>query len=148
MHWDWKLGRPLLCPVSPVDPPLTLTTQGEHTNATPIRRLPLSKASRILGVHLSPDGDFPSKWIVLKEKADTFAIRLRSPKLTPTDIQTFHQTMYALAMRYFLPSLAVDKEELAPIQSKVLASMLQKLGYSSKIPVAIRHGPIELGGLL
>ena len=25
--------------------------------------------------------------------------------------------------------------------------MLQKMGYSSKIPTAIRHGPIELGGL-
>ena len=50
-------------------------------------------------------------------------------------------------MRYVLPALAVNEEELAPIQSKVLASMLQKMGYSSKIPVAIGHGPIELGGL-
>lgn len=50
-------------------------------------------------------------------------------------------------MRYVLPALAVDEEELAPIQSKILASMLQKLGYSSKMPVAIRHGPVELGGL-
>ena len=147
MYWDWKLGRPLLRSVAATDPPLTLTTQGEHTNAIPIRRLPITKASRILGVHLSPNGDFSNQLIVLKTKADIFAIRLRSPKLTPQDIQTFHQTMYAPAMRYVLPALAVDEEELAPIQSKILASMLQKLGYSSKIPVAIRHGPVELGGL-
>jgi hypothetical protein len=147
MHWDWKLGRPHLRPVSPQDPSLTLTTQGDTTTSTEIRRLPLTKASRILGVHLSPNGDFSKQLIVLKEKADTFAIRLRSPKLTSNDIQTFHRTMYAPAMRYVLPALAVDEEELAPIQSKVLASMLQKLGYSSKIPTSIRHGPIELGGL-
>ena len=84
---------------------------------------------------------------VLKEKADSFAIRLRTPKLTPRDIQTFHQTMYAPAMRYVLPCLAIDEEELEPIQTKVLKSMLQKLGYSSKLPTAIRHGPPELGGL-
>lgn len=76
------------------------------------------------------------------------AIRLRSPKLTPQDIKTFHRTMYAPAMRYVLPAaLAVDEEELAPVQTQVLASMLQKLGYSSKTPTAIRHGPMEIGGL-
>jgi len=53
--------------------------------------------------------------------------------------------MYTPALKYVLPALAVDEEELAPIQSKILPVMLQKLG--RKLPTEIGHGPIELGGL-
>ena len=55
--------------------------------------------------------------------------------------------MYEPAMRYSLPTLAVDEEELDHVQTKVLSIMLQKLGVSSKIPTAIRHGPIDMGGI-
>ena len=60
---------------------------------------------------------------------------------------TFHRTTYGPSMRYVIPALAIDEEELAPVQSNILASMLQKLGYSSKLPTATCHGPKELGGL-
>ena len=146
LFWDWKQGRPQARLILPTDPTLQLTTQGTD-NPIPIKRLPLDHASRILGVHLSPDGNFAKQLTVLKEKADGFAIKLRSPRLTPQDIHTFHRTMYTPAMKYVLPALAVDEEELGKVQTKVLASMLQKLGYSSKTPTAVRHGPIELGGL-
>ena len=56
--------------------------------------------------------------------------------------------MYEPAMSYYsLPALAVDSSELATIQSNVLAIMLQKLGISSKLPTAIRHGPVDVGGV-
>jgi hypothetical protein len=50
-------------------------------------------------------------------------------------------------MRYSLASVAVNEENLAPVQSKVLQSILRKLHISSTIPTSLRHGPIELGGL-
>ncbi|KAI2512440.1 hypothetical protein MHU86_1893 [Fragilaria crotonensis] len=55
--------------------------------------------------------------------------------------------MYAPAMQYVLPCLALDEEEMAPVQTQVITSILQKLGYSSKLPTEIRYGPSELGGL-
>ena len=55
--------------------------------------------------------------------------------------------MYAPAMRYILPCLAIDEEELGNVQTKVATSMLQKLGYPSTLPTEIRYGPVELGGL-
>ena len=141
LYWDWKSGRPQARAITATDRPLQLTTQGAKT-LTPIERSSINHASRILGIHLAPDGNFSKQLEVLKTKADEMAIRLRSPKLTPQDIRTFHRTMYAPAMRYVLPALAVDEEELAQVQTQVLASILQKLGYSSKTPTAIRHGPI------
>ena len=50
-------------------------------------------------------------------------------------------------MRYVLPSLAVDEEELNTVQAKILSAMLNKLGHTSKLPTEIHHGPIEMGGL-
>ena len=147
MHWSWKHGRPETREILETDPNLSLSTQASASETIDIKRLPLTKATRILGVHLAPDGNFAQQLIVLKNKADEVSIRLRSPKLTPQDIITFHRTMYSPAMRYVLPTMAVDEEELAPVQTNILASMLQKLGYSSKLPTAIRHGPRELGGL-
>ena len=50
-------------------------------------------------------------------------------------------------MRYSLAALAVDEQALSGIQTRIMKSLLQKKGYSSKIPTSIRHGPIEMGSL-
>jgi hypothetical protein len=148
MYWDWKKGRPQLRPTQPQDGTVALTTQGnDQSTPTPILRNDIDKATRILGVYLSPDGDFKTQIKILKKKADQFASRLRSPRLSPQDIHTFHRTTYGPSMKYILPALAVDEEELSVIQSKILSAILNKLGHHSKLPTEIRHGPIEMGGL-
>jgi hypothetical protein len=95
----------------------------------------------------SPDGDFSQHLRVMKAKADSYAVHLRSPKLTASDIRIFHRTIYAPAMKYSLPAVAVDKEAFAPVQSRILTSILNGLGVSRTIPTAIRHGPAAMGGL-
>ena len=147
MYWHWKEGRPAIRPPHSEEPPVTLTSgSNQHIHHT-IKRTTVDTASKMLGVHLAPSGDFSFQLRVMNDKADKYALRLRSPRLTPQDIRVFNRTMYEPAMRYSLPALAVDSSELAPIQSNVLASMLQKLGISSKLPTAIRHCPIDMGGV-
>jgi hypothetical protein len=148
MYWDWKNGRPQLRPAEPLDGIVETTTQGNDTaTPTPIRRTETNKANRILGVYLSPDGDFKTQIQILKKKADQFATRLRSPRLSAQDIHLFHRTTYGPSMKYVLPALAIDEEELSTIQTKILAAILNKLGHNSKLPTEIRHGPIDRGGL-
>lgn len=56
--------------------------------------------------------------------------------------------MYAPArMRYVVPALAVDEEELSTIQANILPVMLNKLGFSQTTPTEIRQGPKEMGGI-
>ena len=43
--------------------------------------------------------------------------------------------------------MATDEENLAPVQTLMITTALQKLGASKTTPTAIRHGPLELGGL-
>ena len=129
------------------NPLLTLMTQGDRTKEFTIKQLPTSKAIKILGIFLAPAGIYSENLAVLKTKADELATSLQSLKLTTRDIQTFHQTMYALAMRFILFCLAINEEELQPVQPQVVMPMLQKLGNSSKLPTEIRYRPEELGGL-
>jgi hypothetical protein len=147
MHWIWEHGRPHSSPICSTNMDLTLTTQGNDTTRTVIKRHPLNHVTRIFGVHLSPDGNFTNQLRILKQKADTFANALQSPRLTPQDIITFHRTTYGPSMRYVLPAISTDEESLSTVQAKILSAMLNKLGHSSKLATEIRHGPIEMGGL-
>ena len=63
------------------------------------------------------------------------------------NIKTLHQTMYAPAMPCILRCLAINEEELQLVQTQVVTSMLKKLGYLLKLPIEIRYGPKEVGGL-
>ncbi|KAI2491160.1 hypothetical protein MHU86_23387 [Fragilaria crotonensis] len=147
MYWAWKNGRPYLLPINPTDHDLQLSTQGNNDTSTTIRRWSLNKANRILGVYLSPDGDFTTQLQILHEESRRIRLHTQVPRLTPQDIITFHRTTYGPSMRYVLPALSIDEEELSMVQCKILSAILNKLGHTSKLPTEIRHGPIEMGGL-
>lgn len=74
MFWDWRHGRPVIRAIETTDPQINLY-QGSVQSSTPvtIRRQSLETASRILGVHQSPLGDFSEHIKVLKQKADKYA---------------------------------------------------------------------------
>jgi hypothetical protein len=146
MYWDWKQGRPILRETFDNNPGINLT-QGQHQRTYPIVCQALSKPTRILGVYQTPIGDFSHHIKVMKDKADKYAGYLKSPRLTPANIRVFHKTIYTPAMKYSLPALAVDEEELSCIQSRIIPSIVNRLGFSSKLPTAVRFGPISMGGL-
>ncbi|KAI2496067.1 hypothetical protein MHU86_18439 [Fragilaria crotonensis] len=148
LYWDWRQGRPHIRTISDHDPQINLSqgsTDIAHT--IEIRRQGITESAGILGVHQSPTGDFSNHLQVMKAKADKYAGYIRSPRLSPSDIRVFHRTIYAPAMRYSLPAIAVDEEEFAQVQAKILPTIVQKLGLTSKLPTAIRHGPTSMGGL-
>ena len=146
LYWDWIKGRPQLRPIEESDPTVTLR-KGLSTDKATIKRQEVKSSARLLGVYQTPEGDFSDHIQILKTKADKYAGYIRSPRLSATDIRIFHRTMYAPAMRYSLPAVAVDEEELDRIQSKIIPTIVQRLGLNSKLPTAIRYGPTEMGGL-
>ena len=101
----------------------------------------------MLGVLLNPLGDFGDHLRFLKNKPNSFASRLMSPRLLATDVRIFHQTTYIPSMRYGLAAVATDEETLGTVQSRVIQAILKKLHVQSTIPTSIRHGPAEFGGL-
>jgi hypothetical protein len=75
------------------------------------------------------------------------AIRTKFSRISPENMLVFLRTMYAPSMLYALPAIATDEENLAPVQSLMITTALQILGASKTTPTAIRHGPLEMGGL-
>jgi hypothetical protein len=136
MYWKWHQGRPLCRAIQADDPTVSLTS-GSNPSRKPIENRPLDQASKMLGVWLSPTGNFAKHLKVMKKKADTFSIRIKSSRLTPTDIRTFHKTMYFPSMRYSLAALAVNEEELYQLQTKIAPTLLQRMGASSTTPTVI-----------
>ena len=139
-------GRPVIRQMHPTDPQIRLK-QGCSTERTTIQRSALDKSHRMLGVLLNPLGDFGDQIISLKTKADTFALRSMSPRLNSADVRIFHRSTYVPSMRYGLAALAVDEEVLGQVQSRIVQSILKKWHVQSTIPTAIRHGPVDFGGL-
>ena len=146
MYWKWHNGRPICRTIEDEDPTVTLT-QGSNPTEKAIKNTPLTKASEMLGVWLSPNGNFSKHLEVMKTKADTFSVRIRSSRLSAHNVTTFHKTMYFPSMRYSLAALAVDEEELHLLQQKIAPTILQRLGASEKTALAIRHGPKEFAGM-
>ena len=128
LYWEWLEGRPRIRPINPLDPGITLT-QGTSSELHTVLRTPHDAATRILGVHLTQNGCFSKHLQVMTSKADKYAVSLWSPKLTVSDVRTFHRVIYTPAMKYSLPAIAINEEAFAPVQSKVLASILN--GFSS-----------------
>ena len=146
LRWEWQNGRPCLQKIRPIDPKLSLV-QGSMDQPVEIRRTAPDVSSKMLGILLNPLGDFTDHLQLLKTKADNFARRLLSPRITASDAAIFHRSIYIPSMRYSLAALAVDEEALGAVQTRVIQSILQKMHYSSKLPTSIRHGPVEMGGL-
>jgi hypothetical protein len=147
IKWEWEKGRPVIRPITSSDRELQLHQGLRLATKTSIKRTDPADPQKMLGVLMNPMGDFSAQIRAMKKKADTFATRILSPRLTSTDIRTFHPSIYIPSMRYGLAALAIDEEELSQVQSSVIRSMLQKMGVQSTIPTAIRHGPPELGEL-
>jgi hypothetical protein len=140
-------GRPILRPRTSEDPRITLQNSFGTPRPQQIQRMPIESSSRILGVHLSPTGNFSDAINAYKTKADKFAVLLKSPRIRAVEARIFHRSIYVPSMRYGLAALSASEEDLKGAQSRVLASLLQKMNVSRSLPTSLRHGPLELGGM-
>jgi ribonuclease HI len=148
LQWEWKNGRPNLYKRHDNDANITLVTKSTGTNTrSMIQYNPPTKSTRILGVYLNPLGDFTDQIEILKKKSDQMSNRIKYSRISSDNVHTFLHTMYAPSMLYPLPAMAVDEENLASVQTSMITTVLQKMGASKTTPTAIRHGPLEMGGL-
>jgi hypothetical protein len=105
-------GRPNIRKIQSDDPTVALT-QGASSTPIPIQRNTIAHSTRMLGVHINPMGDLTDHLQRLKQKADDFSRLPMSPRLTETDVQIFHQSIYIPSMRYSLAAVAANEESLA-----------------------------------
>jgi hypothetical protein len=129
----------MLRPYQTDDPTIHLH-QGRDPTLHPIKYSNITKANRILGVFLAPNGNFQIQIDILCSKEHQYFNRLRKSRLTPNEAYTFYRTTYIPAMTYRLPTLACDEEELQEVQSAVLPALLNQMGVHGKYLTNSNYG--------
>ena len=78
MYWEWKDGRPALRKADASDPDFVIKPGPQDAEAT-IRRISPDDETRLLGVFFSPTGSLSKHLLVMKDKADRYAVCLNPP---------------------------------------------------------------------
>ena len=111
----------------------------EHTHH-PLKQREVSQATETLGVYVSMDGNSSAQKEALREKAKSFAEKLRTSQCKPnTAIYTYH-TCFMKSMEYCMPATNFTKEEWKSIISPAKEIALQKAKMSSKFPSELLYG--------
>ena len=120
---------------------------------------------RTLGAYLAPDSKHVSKLLSterkakkgdppipklgqreLQRKAMEFQRGIYANHLNKYKGQLMHRQIYTPSMKYGLHVLNTEDAFMAKMQGGVSEALLMAMGYNRKMPKAIRHGPLHLGG--
>jgi hypothetical protein len=98
-------------------------------------------------VHLAPDGNYRKEAEFLLSKANQYAVRLSTSRLSEMHTFIFHQSTYIPSMTYSLPVTMIDVNILNKIQRRAIQVILNKLGVSKSFPCRVAFGPKDLCGM-
>lgn len=129
-----------------VDNEARLTVSTRHGRQE-IERLPTSAASRILGVHLAPDGNQRDQVLAMRRKTETWADRVRSGHIQRQDAWHYLQTTIKRSLLYPLLATTLTEKDCVHIEAPALEAALQACGMPSNMPREVVYGPERYLGL-
>jgi hypothetical protein len=115
LYWTWENGH-LQLATKIECPGIIALTSGHVPNYTVIPRLEVWEACRTLGVCLAPDGNYQKEAAFLLDKANQYAVRLSTSRLSEMDMFIFHRSTYTPSMMYSLPVTMINMKTLNRIQ--------------------------------
>ena len=89
VYWQWVNGHPQMAPTISC-PGIIALTSGKVPNYTVIPRLEVWEARQTLGVRPAPDGNYRKEGDFLLNKANRYATRLATSRLSKLDTFIFH----------------------------------------------------------
>jgi hypothetical protein len=146
LYWTWENGR-LQLATKIECPGIIALTSGHVPYYAVIPRLEVWEARRTLGVRLAPDGNYQKEAAFLFDKANQYAVRLSTSRLSEMDTFIFHRSMYTPSMTYSLPVTTINLKTLNRIQRRAIQAILHKLGVSKAFPRRVAFGPKDLCGM-
>jgi hypothetical protein len=99
-----------------------------------------------LGVYLNFTGTFSLHAKMMRTKFDALASRLSQSTLLPSLARVFYHSFYIPSVTYSLPVTSMLETELHKVQSKMTASILNKLGLNRHYPHAVAFAPQKVFG--
>ena len=144
-YWKWQKGRPMLEPVASHDP-LLLMTSGDAPEHHIIKRHSNETELKGLGVLMNFCGTFVAHAKAMQQKFDDLARRLSHSRLSPVLSRVFYDSFYVSSVKYSLSVTSMTGQALHKVQSKMTASILNKLGFNRHYPHAVVFAPMQVFG--
>jgi hypothetical protein len=146
---SWKFtnaGKPMIS--TEHDPALSIQlTSGSNSEPMPIQRIPADQGQRTLGVRLAPDGLDKNEFLYRLQQAMRIKNKIAATPLGREHIRIGFQAIWRMTIQYPLGATCFTQQQCDRIQSKYLPTFLSRMGINRSTATAVRHGPLELGGM-
>jgi hypothetical protein len=101
---------------------------------------------KTLGHYKAPAGNSYTQWKALHQLGISTATRVLSSPLTSIEAHMYYTAIWNAQMRYVLPQCVLTPQQLKKIETKPLLAFVAKRGYSRTMALAVRYGPLSMGG--
>jgi hypothetical protein len=113
----------------------------------PLRKLEPWQVERTLGIWLAPDGNMDVQFAWMKEKAESWANKIRSRHLPRHLTWMAWTTTILKTLEYPLPVMTLSRKQCDKITSILANTALPRCGFMRYFPRALLHAPVAVGGL-
>lgn len=96
---------------------------------------------------MAPDGNDHDEFVYRLEEATVIRDRLKKAPLNREQVRIGFNAIWKMKMRYPLGATCFNKKQCNKIQARYLPTFLSKMGINRMMAKAVRHGPLELGGM-
>ena len=125
--------------------PITLQTQ--TGKCIPLQQTQTSDAVRLLGVHITMDGNMVAEEQSFQKKCNKFVQIIGCCPLTPDDAMMAYKSSFAPSVLYPFPATFIRADYLCQLQHWVTEAFLSVMNYNRHTPWAVVYASTEYGGL-
>ena len=143
VYFDWNKGLWSYGDDSSLS---SLKTLDYENKSVEIQRLPPTKAMKMLGVWLAPDGNHKAQYEYLLEKAQQLSEYIRTGHVNRHEAWVSLNLMATKTIEYCLPATTFSEEELNNIMKPLFKQFLLRAGLNCNTRGDILYGPLKYQG--
>ena len=143
IDYVWKRGKWIAVDADNNMDLVATSSSGERIS---LKRLHANESSKMLGIHVTPNGNKDELIKDLKTTAINWGTKMRTGHSNKLEAWTALQTNISAKLKYPLPACSLTEAECKSIMWPALKAALPKAGIASYISTAYRDGPRDYGG--
>ena len=145
LQWKFENDTYKLLPHPVGDISISLSSGDQYQEKTKIRQVNTNIGSRVLGVHLAPDGNNNDNMKALCAKGGAMGRNILCSNLSRSEVLTAYEFMLRPSMKYPLCGTTFSKTECEQIDRSYLPRLLSKMGFNKNTKRLLLFGPPSMG---
>ena len=125
----------------------SLTVRDKDGIYTNLDYLKFSKAMKMVGVHLAPNGNQSQQLEALQTKATSWANLIRKSPLDESSVWIAMNQTIIKGIEYPLAATTLTENQLESVMVPIRSTGLPRSGFTRKFPHSVLYGPVGLQGL-